>query len=31
MDVIQPYRLEMGTRLKTDSGSNLYEFWGDSI
>ena len=31
LDVIQPYRLEMGTKLKTDAGSNLYEFWGDSI
>ncbi len=27
-DAIQPYRLEMGTKMKTDSGSNLYEFWG---
>jgi cytoplasmic iron level regulating protein YaaA (DUF328/UPF0246 family) len=26
-----PYRLEMGTKLKTDRGSNLYEFWGDRI
>ena len=31
MDVIQPYRLEMGTRLKTDAGASLYEFWGDAI
>ena len=31
MDVIQPYRLEMGTKLKTDAGSSLYDFWGDSI
>ena len=31
LDVIQPYRLEMGTRLPTSSGSNLYEFWGDAI
>jgi len=31
MDVIQPYRLEMGTRLKTCKGANLYEFWGNSI
>lgn len=31
LDVIQPYRLEMGTKLKTEAGSNLYEFWGDSI
>lgn len=28
MDGIQPYRLEMGTRLKTDRGTNLYQFWG---
>jgi cytoplasmic iron level regulating protein YaaA (DUF328/UPF0246 family) len=26
-DVIQPYRLEMGTSLKTTRGKNLYEFW----
>lgn len=31
LDVIQPYRLEMGTKLKTDVGSNLYEFWGNDI
>ena len=31
MDIIQPYRLEMGTRLKTDAGKSLYEFWGDAI
>ena len=31
LDLIQPYRLEMGTRLKTDRGANLYEFWGDKI
>ena len=31
LDYVQAYRLEMGTRLKTDSGSNLYEFWGESI
>lgn len=31
LDVIQPYRLEMGTALKTSHGKNLYEFWGDSI
>ncbi|MBR9764164.1 MAG: peroxide stress protein YaaA [Rhodobacteraceae bacterium] len=30
-DGMQPYRLEMGTRLKTDRGSNLYQFWGDKI
>jgi cytoplasmic iron level regulating protein YaaA (DUF328/UPF0246 family) len=31
LDLIQPYRLEMGTRLKTRRGKNLYEFWGDKI
>lgn len=31
LDVMQPYRLEMGTKLKTPRGSNLYEFWGDRI
>jgi len=31
LDAIQPYRLEMGTRLKTRKGANLYEFWGDDI
>lgn len=31
LDRIQAYRLEMGTRLKTNRGKNLYEFWGDLI
>lgn len=31
MDLIQPYRLEMGTRLKTQRGTDLYKFWGDRI
>lgn len=31
LDLIQPYRLEMGTKLETDEGNNLYEFWGDKI
>jgi len=31
MDLIQPYRLEMGTRLKTRRGPDLYKFWGDRI
>jgi uncharacterized protein len=31
LDVIQPYRLEMGTRLKTRRGASLYEFWGPRI
>ncbi|WP_320823362.1 peroxide stress protein YaaA [Reinekea sp.] len=31
LDKIQPYRLEMGTRLKTEQGANLYTFWGNRI
>ena len=31
LDLMQPYRLEMGTKLKNPSGDNLYEFWGDDI
>lgn len=31
LDLMQPYRLEMGTRLETDRGKNLYEFWGSTI
>ncbi|TNF23495.1 MAG: peroxide stress protein YaaA [Deltaproteobacteria bacterium] len=31
LDLIQPYRLEMGTRLATERGDNLYAFWGDRI
>lgn len=31
MDLMQPYRLEMGTRLETGRGKNLYEFWGSEI
>ncbi len=31
LDAILPYRLEMGTALKTSRGSNLYEFWQESI
>jgi len=30
-DLIQPYRLEMGSRLATDQGRNLYEYWGARI
>lgn len=30
-DVIQPYRLEMHSRLKTPRGQSLYDFWGDRI
>ena len=28
LDIIEPYRLEMGTRLKVGRPNNLYEFWG---
>ena len=31
LDAIQPYRLEMGTRLKTKRGATLYDFWGERI
>ena len=31
LDLMQPYRLEMGTRLQTDRGRSLYDFWGDGI
>ncbi|WP_406624772.1 peroxide stress protein YaaA [Acidovorax sp. SDU_ACID1] len=31
LDWMQPYRLEMGTRLATGAGSNLYQFWGARI
>ena len=31
LDLIKPYRLEMGTKLKTQRGKNLYEFWGNKI
>ncbi len=30
-DRMQPYRLEMGTRLENKKGTNLYHYWGDSI
>lgn len=30
-DGIHPYRLEMGTRLDTDRGTNLYTFWGTKL
>ncbi|MEQ5774266.1 peroxide stress protein YaaA [Thalassospira sp. NFXS8] len=30
-DLMQAYRLEMGTRLENNRGKNLYEFWGDKI
>lgn len=31
LDLIQPYRLEMGTALATDKGRDLYAFWGNKI
>jgi len=31
LDLMLPYRLEMGTRLDNKKGKNLYEFWGGSI
>ena len=31
LDLMQAYRLEMGTSLKTRRGKSLYEFWGDRI
>ena len=30
-DLIQPYRLEMGRKLKTKRGETIYAFWGDRI
>jgi len=31
LDVISPYRLEMGTDLRTKKGKTLYKFWGNRI
>jgi hypothetical protein len=31
LDLMQPYRLEMGTRLPTAKGANLYRYWGSQI
>lgn len=31
LDLMQPYRLEMGTKLATKRGKNLYEFWDNQI
>ncbi len=31
LDLIQPYRLEMGTRLANPQGKDLYAFWGDRL
>lgn len=30
-DMIKPYRLEMGTKLRTEQGKNLYEFWKQTL
>lgn len=31
LDLMQPYRLEMGTKLPNPTGDSLYEFWGDKL
>lgn len=31
LDLMQAYRLEMGTKLANERGANLYQFWGDII
>jgi len=31
LDLMLPYRLEMGTKLNNSRGKNLYEFWGENI
>ncbi len=31
LDLIQPYRLEMGSRLANPAGANLYKFWGERL
>jgi len=31
LDLMQPYRLEMGTSFANERGANLYQFWGDKI
>lgn len=31
MDLIQPYRLEMGTKLKNSHGPTLYDYWGEKV
>ena len=31
LDLMQPYRLEMGIRLENPKGKDLYHFWGDTI
>lgn len=31
LDLIQPYRLEMGIKMKIGKAANLYQYWGDKI
>lgn len=31
LDLIMPYRLEMGTKIENKFGKNLYDFWGDEL
>lgn len=31
LDLVQPYRLEMGVRLRTERGTSLYDWWGDRV
>ena len=31
LDLMQPYRLEMGTRISNTRGKNLYDFWGNRL
>ncbi|GGK44993.1 MULTISPECIES: peroxide stress protein YaaA [Flavobacteriaceae] len=31
LDLMQPYRLEMGTKLKVGRKENLYKFWGEKV
>jgi cytoplasmic iron level regulating protein YaaA (DUF328/UPF0246 family) len=31
LDLIQPYRLEMGSKLAHENGNDLYSFWGDTV
>ena len=31
LDLMQPYRLEMGSKLATDRGRDLYDYWGERI
>jgi cytoplasmic iron level regulating protein YaaA (DUF328/UPF0246 family) len=31
LDLIQPYRLEMGSKVKHDRGGDLYSYWGDTV